>query len=363
MRLALREARRGRGRTSPNPPVGAVVVTAGGTVAGRGFHRRAGAPHAEIEALASAGSAARGATLVVTLEPCAHHGRTPPCTEAIVAAGVRRVVIGARDPNPHVPGQGAALLAAAGVEVADGVLEAACNDLIAPFRKHVRTGLPWVTLKLAASLDGRIATAAGDSRWITGPDSRRYAHRLRNEHDAILVGAETVRRDDPALTCRLRGGRNPLRIVLDGRLRLPATARVLTDGAAPTLIVAGRSAPARRPWMDRAAGVQVMRLSDRDGVVSPRALLRALGRRGVVSVLVEGGARVAGTLLRAGAVDRLLCFLAPMLIGEDGRPMVGPLGVLGLRSALRLGPLRLRRFATDILVATDVRAGEPGESD
>lgn len=358
MRQALRQARRGVGRTSPNPPVGAVVVAAHGAVVGRGFHRRAGMPHAEVEALGAAGNAARGGTLVVTLEPCAHHGRTPPCTDAILAAGVRRVVIGVSDPNPHVSGGGAQRLAAAGIDVKAGVLETACADLIAPFSKFVRTGLPWVTLKLAASLDGRIATSTGDSRWITGPDSRRYTHRLRDQHDAILVGAETVRRDDPELTCRLRGGRNPLRVVLDGRLRLPAAARVLCDKAAPTLIIAGRSAPARRAGISRTSAVEILRLPDRDGVVSPRALLRALGRRGIVSVLVEGGAQVAAQLLRAQMVDRLLCFLAPILIGGDGHPMLGPLGAEAVQSALRLGPLRVRRFAADVLVATDVRSGD-----
>jgi len=356
MRLALREARRGLGRTSPNPPVGAVVVAPDGTVVGRGFHRRAGAPHAEVEALRAAGAAAAGATLYVTLEPCAHQGRTPPCTEAVLAAGVRRVVIGTRDPNPKVPGQGAARLQAAGIDVATGVVEPACAELIAAFRKHVCTGFPWVTLKLAASLDGRIATVSGDSRWITGPDSRRYVHRLRNQHDAILVGAETVRQDDPALTCRLRGGRNPVRIVLDGRLRVPPAARVLTDGAAPTIVVAGRSAAARRTRLRHRDGVEVLTLPDRGGVVSPRAVLRALGRRGIVSVLVEGGASVAAALLAAGAVDRFLCFLAPTLIGGDGRPMLGALGVDTVAAALRLGPLRVRRFAADLLVVSDVRA-------
>src|SRR5512135_2351615 len=225
MRLALRLGRRGLGRTSPNPPVGAVVVS-GHTVVGRGYHHQAGMPHGEIEALTDAGARARGATLYVTLEPCAHHGRTPPCTDAVIAAGVRRVVFGTRDPNPTVSGNGMVRLRAARIAVTGGVLQPDCDELIAAFRKHVTTGLPLVTLKLAASLDGRIATATGESRWITGPESRLFTQRLRNEHDAILVGAQTVIRDDPELTCRLRGGRNPLRVVLDGRLRVPLGARV-----------------------------------------------------------------------------------------------------------------------------------------
>ena len=243
MRLAWRQGRRGLGRTSPNPPVGAVVV-AGGRVISAGYHHKAGEAHGEIEALRAAGSQARGATLYVTLEPCNHHGRTPPCTEAVIAAGIRRVVIGARDPNPHVRGNGIKRLQRAGISVTSGVERARCEDLIAGFRKHVTTGVPWVTLKLAASLDGRIATATGESRWITGADSRRFAHRVRAEHDAILVGAETVIRDDPELTCRIRGGHNPLRVIVDGRLRIPLTARVLTRlDAAATLVITSARAP------------------------------------------------------------------------------------------------------------------------
>jgi diaminohydroxyphosphoribosylaminopyrimidine deaminase/5-amino-6-(5-phosphoribosylamino)uracil reductase len=354
MRLALRLGRRGLGRTSPNPPVGAVVV-AGNTVVGRGYHRRAGLPHGEAEALRDAEKKARGATLYVTLEPCAHHGRTPPCTDAVIAAGVRRVVVGALDPNPNVPGHGVARLRAAGIEVITGVEQAACDELIAAFRKHVTTGMPLVTLKLAASLDGRIATATGESRWITSDASRRYVHRLRADSDAILVGAETVLRDDPELTCRLRGGRNPRRVILDGRLRLPLRAKVLaTTRVAATLVVTGRHASAAKARQIAARGATVVRLPAPAGRISMTRLMRALGRRGVMSVLVEGGATVAAAALAARVVDRLLIFYAPKLIGGDGRPMLGPLGVRRLRQALRLGPLRVRRLATDVLVATEV---------
>jgi diaminohydroxyphosphoribosylaminopyrimidine deaminase/5-amino-6-(5-phosphoribosylamino)uracil reductase len=354
MRLALRLGRRGLGRSSPNPPVGAVVV-ARGEVVGRGFHRQAGLPHAEVEALRSAGRRARGATLYVTLEPCAHHGRTPPCTDAIIGAGVRRVVAGTRDPNPAVPGNGLARLRAAGITVRSGVLQPACDDLIAGFRKRVTSGLPLVTLKLAASLDGRIATASGESRWITGEDSRRFAHRLRNQHDAVLVGAETVIRDDPELTCRLRGGRNPLRVVLDGRLRLPLRARVLTNTAsAATLVVADRQAAAAKVRQVEARGAEVLRLPAQAGRVSMPRLLRALGQRGITSVLIEGGATVAAAALAARVVDRVVIFYAPMFIGADGRPMLAPLGVHHLRQAMRLAPPRVRRFAADVLVATEV---------
>jgi diaminohydroxyphosphoribosylaminopyrimidine deaminase/5-amino-6-(5-phosphoribosylamino)uracil reductase len=353
MRLALRLGRRGLGRTSPNPPVGAVVV-AHGTVVGRGYHRKAGLPHAEADALRAAGGRARGATLYVTLEPCAHYGRTPPCTDAIAAAGVRRVVIGARDPNPAVPGNGMARLRAAGIDVSSGVLQPASEQLIAAFRKHVTTGLPLVTLKLAASLDGRIATVTGESRWITSEASRRFVHRLRSEHDAILVGAETVIQDDPELTCRLRGGHNPLRVILDGRLRVPLRARVLTNtGSAATLVVTGRGAAGARIRQIEAMGAGVLSLPANAGQLSIVRVLRALARRNVMSVLIEGGATVAALALRARSVDRLLIFYAPKLIGGDGRPMLGPLGVRHLRHAPRLGTLRVKRFATDVLVATE----------
>jgi diaminohydroxyphosphoribosylaminopyrimidine deaminase/5-amino-6-(5-phosphoribosylamino)uracil reductase len=353
MRLALRLGRRGVGRTSPNPPVGAVLV-AHGRVVGRGFHRQAGLPHAEIEAVRAAGARARGATCFVTLEPCNHHGRTPPCTGALIAAGVRRVVAGTRDPNPAVRGNGLARLRAAGIAVTSGVERAACDELIAAFRKHATTGLPLVTLKLAASLDGRIATATGESRWITSAASRRYAHRLRAEHDAILVGAETVIRDDPELTCRIRGGRNPLRVVLDGRLRLPPRARVLDTRAASTLVITSGDAPAARIRRLTAAGAQVVQLPGRAGQIPLRRVLRALGRRGILSVLIEGGAGVAAAAIRAGVVDRLLLFYAPKLIGGDGHPMLGPLHVRRLRQAPRLGPFRVRRLAEDVLLATEM---------
>ncbi len=353
MRMAIRLARRGLGRTRPNPPVGAVVVL-DGTVVGRGYHRKAGTAHGEAAALVAAGDKARGATLYVTLEPCAHHGRTPPCTEAVLAAGIRRVVIGTRDPNPKVVGQGIERLREAGLDVAYGIEQRACDALIAGFRRHASTGLPFLTLKLATSLDGRIATVGGESKWITNARSRRHAHRLRNEHDAILVGAETVRRDDPELTCRLRGGRNPLRVILDGRLRIPLTAKVLDVSLAPTLVIAAASAPARRVAALRERGVEVVCLAGTRGVIPFKRVLQELGRRDITSVLVEGGAAVAASALQARAVDQLLMFMAPILIGGDGKGVLGPLGVRRLRQVVRLGTLRVKRFAEDLLIATEV---------
>lgn len=363
MRLALTAGRKGLGRTSPNPPVGAVIVRRGDVV-GTGYHHRAGEPHAEIEALRAAGRRARGATLYVTLEPCNHHGRTPPCSEAVAAAGLRRVVIGTPDPNPSVAGGGADRLRSAGLEVASGTLQHECDELIAFFRKHVRTGRPFVTLKLAASLDGRIATATGDSRWITGPASRRHVHHLRDIHDAVLVGAETAILDDPELTCRRRGGRNPLRVVVDGRLRLPVQAKLVAGAAAvPTLVFTARGADPQRVAELRAAGVDVVAIPGRAGILPWKRILSELGRRGASSVLVEGGSQVATALLRARLVDRLNLFLAPKLLGGDGRPVLGPLGVRRIDEALALGRLELRRFSGDLFLATTVDSDDADESD
>jgi diaminohydroxyphosphoribosylaminopyrimidine deaminase/5-amino-6-(5-phosphoribosylamino)uracil reductase len=349
MRAAIRLARRGLGRTSPNPPVGAVVV-AKGRIVGRGYHRRAGAAHGEAAALHDAGSRAKGATLYVTLEPCSHHGRTPPCTEAVLASGVARVVVGVRDPNPTVKGGGIERLRRRGLRVDVGVEERRCAEVIRAFAKHARTGLPFVTLKLAASLDGRIATVTGASRWISGEPARRMVHRLRDEHDAVMVGAGTVRADDPALTCRVRGGRDPLRVVISGRMRLPLDVQILNDrAAAGTLVIAAT----RKPTVERALrarGVTVLVQPAKNGALSMRRVLTALARRGVRSVLIEGGAGLAAAVLRERVADEILCFLAPKLIGGDGRPMLESLGVHGLSNAVTLAELHVQLFGPDLLL-------------
>jgi diaminohydroxyphosphoribosylaminopyrimidine deaminase / 5-amino-6-(5-phosphoribosylamino)uracil reductase len=347
MRLAVRLGRRGLGRSSS--PVGAVVV-AKGRVVGRGFHRRNGAPHAEVEALRQAGARSRGATLYVTLEPCNHHGRTPPCTDAVLAAGVRRVVYGQRDPNPRVRGGGAARLRRAGIRVESGVGAAACAELIAAFATVSRTGRPLVALKLAVSLDGRIASRTGASRWITGAPARRAVHRLRDEYDAVMVGAGTVIADDPALTCRRRGGRDPLRVVVDGGLRVPLSARVLTNAAAPGTLLATTMHTGRKLATLRRRGVSVLVLPGRNGVLSLRRLLAHLAARGVTSVLIEGGATLAAAALRARVVDRLFVFVAPKLIGGDGVPMLGPLGVTAMAGAVPVRVLGISRLGSDWLV-------------
>lgn len=349
MRQAVRLGRRGLGRTSPNPPVGAVVV-AGGKVVGRGYHHGPGRAHGEIEALRAAGQRSRGATLYVTLEPCNHHGRTPPCTEAILAAGVRRVVFGMSDPNPGVRGGGAARLRRRGVTVISGIESEACAELNAGFTSLVTRGRPLVTLKLAASLDGRIATGTGASRWITGAAARAVVHRLRDEHDAVLVGAGTVIADDPELTCRRRGGRDPLRVVLDGRLRIPLSARVVADRAAGGTLVVTAARGGRKLTELRRRGVGLLSLPGRSGDVDVKLLLRRLAARGVATVLVEGGAGVAAAMLRAGVVDHALFFLAPKLIGGDGVPMLGPLGVARLERAPALRIVRVSKVGADLLV-------------
>lgn len=320
MRAALAEAI--KGTPSPNPHVGAVIV-ADGEIVGRGYHPKPGREHAEVMAIRDAGARARGATIYVTLEPCNHHGRTPPCTEAILAAGITRVVLGVADPNPHVEGGGTARLRAAGVEVVEGVEEADCARVIAPFAKHVRQGRPWVRLKLAASLDGRIASAQGVSKWITGPESRRSVHALRARVDAVAVGIGTALADDPALTVRdvepIADRAPPARVVFDSQARLPLTSQLVrTAREIPTLLVVDEHVDARA---HEAAGVRVVR--------APRgdldAALAALGREGIVDLLVEGGAQLAGGLMAADLVDELRWYVAPIALGAGGTAaLVGP---------------------------------------
>jgi diaminohydroxyphosphoribosylaminopyrimidine deaminase/5-amino-6-(5-phosphoribosylamino)uracil reductase len=312
MRAALQLAARGRGRTSPNPAVGCVVV-AGGAVVGQGFHPRAGEPHAEVFALDAAGERARGATLYVTLEPCCHHGRTPPCTERILAAGVARVVAAMTDPDPRVSGGGVERLRAAGVEVEVGCLEAEARELNAPYVTARTLGRPFFLLKYAMTLDGRLHAASGDARWVSGEESRRRAHGLRDWMDAVLVGAGTVLADDPQLTCRIPGGRDPLRVIADTRARTPASARALGRGC---LVAVGPDAPAAAVRAMERTGAEVVRLpTGEGGHIDLRALAAELLGRGALGVLAEGGPTLLAALADAGLCDRVVCFLAPKLIG------------------------------------------------
>jgi diaminohydroxyphosphoribosylaminopyrimidine deaminase/5-amino-6-(5-phosphoribosylamino)uracil reductase len=352
MAEALCLARRGAGRTSPNPAVGAVVVR-GGKIVGRGFHRRAGGAHAEVFALREAGARARGATLYVTLEPCCHIGRTGPCVDRVLESGVTRVVVGSLDPNPRVRAKGIARLRRQGVAVECGLRERECRELNVDFEKYITTGLPFVVLKLAATLDGRIASAHGDSRWVTGEAARRRVHEMRNRLDAVIVGSQTVLADDPELSCRIRGGRHPLRVVLDGRLRSPRSARVFCTAPERTRLytLADRSAKARGL---RRLGVVVCRGGgDRQG--SLRRTLEDLARAGIMSVLIEGGGKVAARALREQLVDRLALFFAPKILGAEGRPVVGALGIRRMAEAISLREVRVERLGEDLLIE-----GRPG---
>lgn len=359
MQRALDLAAKGLGRTSPNPAVGAVIVR-GENVIGEGFHRRAGLPHAEIEALKRVRGAVKGATLYVTLEPCSHHGRTPPCADAVVSAGLKRVVVGMLDPNPLVQGRGIRRLRRAGIEVKIGVLRERCERLNEDFTTLIQTGRPMVTLKLAASLDGRIAAASGDSQWISNDLSRHLVHELRNRMDAIIVGAETVRTDDPQLTCRIRGGRDPLRIVLDGRLSINPSARICTqDSTAKTLIVTTEDqAQSRKRKELEERGVEVFCLPGEQGRVRLVSLLQELGQRGLKSVLIEGGGQVAAAALQERVVDKVFFFYGPKLLGGDGRPMIGSLGIDRVAAGLKLHTIELHRFRDDILVTGYIRGKE-----
>jgi diaminohydroxyphosphoribosylaminopyrimidine deaminase/5-amino-6-(5-phosphoribosylamino)uracil reductase len=349
MRRALGLAARGLGRTHPNPAVGALVVR-GRQVIGAGYHRRAGAAHAEVVALRRAGARAAGATLYITLEPCVHFGRTPPCLDAILRSRVRRVVIGTIDPNPRMLGRGVRALRRAGVEVSVGPCGRDCRRLLAGYETRMRLGRPLVVVKLAASLDGRIATANGSARWITGSTARRRAHEMRNRLDAVMVGAGTVRADDPRLTCRIAGGRDPIRVIVDGQLRTSPRARVVRlRSRAPTWIFAARDAPQRRAAALTRAGVEVIRTTGR-GHVDLRAVCQELGARGVTSVLLEGGAMLSAAAIRARIVDRLVLFLAPIVIGGDGVPAVGTLGTRSPAGAMRLRELRTDWAGDDLVL-------------
>jgi diaminohydroxyphosphoribosylaminopyrimidine deaminase/5-amino-6-(5-phosphoribosylamino)uracil reductase len=354
MKTALRLAARGAGWVSPNPMVGAVVVK-DGQIVGRGFHRRAGLPHAEVEALRDAGESARGAALYVTLEPCNHQGRTPPCTQAILAAGVRRVIIAARDPNPQVTGGGAEFLAQQGVDVAVGVLEVEAQQLNEAWFHWMETGRPWVMAKAACSLDGRIATASGESQWLTGETARAFGHRLRHQVDAILVGVGTVLADNPQLTARLPHGRShdPIRIVLDSHLRMPLDSKLVKlDSPAPTWVATTGQAPPEAIQTLQGRGVEVLVLPADSGRVSLPALLKILGERQVQSVLVEGGAETLGTFFDQRLVQQFYFFYAPKILGGIKAPvMVGGQGVAHLGEAHIARNLSIRRLGVDLLVS------------
>lgn len=351
MQAALALARRGLGSVWPNPAVGCVLVKDGAVVA-RGWTQTGGRPHGETEALERAGPAAKGATAYVSLEPCCHWGKTPPCTDALIAAGVARVVVPIEDPDPRVSGRGIAKLKAAGIEVATGVCAEAAAAVNEGFFRRIQDGRPLVTVKLATSLDGRIATASGESRWITGDAARDRAHLLRARHDAVMVGSNTVLLDNPELTCRLPGlaDRSPVRIVVDGRLRVPLTARLVAEAAkVPTWFITLKGDAPERHQAFRDCGVDLIEVHAAGETVDLGEALQELGRRGLTRVLVEGGATLAAALVRAGLVDHLAWFRAPRLIGGDGIPAVTAFGVDHLGKTPRFERAGIETVGEDVL--------------
>ena len=351
MRVAVAIGRRALGNAWPNPAVGCVIVRDGVAV-GRGWTAPGGRPHAETEALARARTAARGATAYVTLEPCSHTGQTPPCADALIEAGIARCLIARRDPDPRVDGGGIDRLGAADIAVEVGLCADEAEEGLSGFLTRVRHGRPAVTLKLASTLDGRIATRSGESRWITGEAARRSAHMLRARHDAILVGAGTAREDNPSLTCRLPGleDRSPVRVVVEGRRPIPATHTLIADAARiPTWTMVAESLAAERKEAYRGSGVEIEAVEpDAAENVDLAAALGVLGGKGITSVLVEGGGRIAAALLRAGLVDRLVWYRAGLAIGADGLPAIGELGVDALDAAPHFEKIASRPVGDDV---------------
>jgi diaminohydroxyphosphoribosylaminopyrimidine deaminase/5-amino-6-(5-phosphoribosylamino)uracil reductase len=352
MERALSLARKGIGKTSPNPAVGCVIVQ-GGTVVGEGWHRKAGTPHAEIHALRQAGERARNADVYVTLEPCSHFGKTPPCAEALVKAGVARVFAGMIDPNPRVSGKGAAILQSAGIDVRIGLMEKECTRVNEAFIKHAITGRPFVILKSALTLDGKTATATGHSKWITSDKSRRYVHKLRSAVDAIMVGVGTVIADDPQLTCRIHGGRkDPVRIVVDSRLRIPRDAKILhQESDAGTLVATIMQDSAILDEFRKPGTAEVIQCREKSGRVDLDDLMKKLGMLGIQSVLLEGGRELAGEMLRLGLIDKFLLFFAPKLVGgEDGLGLFAGKGVESMTEAKKLKDIKISRFGEDFML-------------
>jgi diaminohydroxyphosphoribosylaminopyrimidine deaminase / 5-amino-6-(5-phosphoribosylamino)uracil reductase len=348
MRHALALAKRGLGRVAPNPSVGCLVVSPEGAVLGRGWTQPGGRPHAEIVALEAAGRAARGATVYVTLEPCAHHGQTPPCADALIAAGVARVVGAIEDPDPRVSGKGFARLRGAGIDVATGLLADEAAEVAAGFLLRVREGRPLVTLKIAQSLDGKVATASGQSKWITGDEARRFGHLLRAQNDAILVGIETVLADDPALTCRIPGleDRSPLRVVLDTRGRLGKGSQIATTANRfRTLQFTANP----KPLLAKSAVEIVSAATDKSGRIDTPAMLAELGRRGVTRLLVEGGPTIQAVFLDEGLADRIELFTAPVVLGAGARNSVASMRAATLEEGPRFFRVGRRTLGPDLL--------------
>ncbi len=351
MARALQLAERGFYTTSPNPRVGC-VLTKDGAVVGEGWHERAGQPHAEVHALRAAGAAARGATAYVTLEPCSHHGRTPPCADALIAAGVSRVVVAVQDPNPLVAGQGIARLRAAGIEVECGLMETSARELNIGFFSRMSRGLPWVRSKIAASLDGRTALANGTSKWITGEAARHDVQRWRARSCAVLTGVGTVLADDPQLNVRIETERQPLRVVLDSQLRMSPAARILRDGR--TLVYTASTDESKRSAL-QAAGAEVVAMPNEHAQVDLPGVMRDLARRGINEVLVEAGRTLNGALFKAGLVDELVLYLAPQLLGDAARGMADLGELVRLDQRISLAWQDVRHVGDDLRITARIR--------
>jgi len=357
MRLALDLARKAEGQTNPNPVVGAVLVKSGEVVA-KGYHKKAGLPHAEIIALRKAGGKARGADLYVNLEPCCHHGRTPPCTEAIIAAGIKRVILGIRDPNRLVSGRGIRFLRNQGVEVVTGVLKRDCEKINESFIKYITTGRPWVILKSAFSLDGKIATRTGDSRWITGSKARAYAHRLRSKVDAVLVGAETVRVDDPQLTVRpkKKGMHNPVRIIVAGKNTISISAKIFNNAHKERVIyAASASLSSARKKKLKEIGVEVLLVKHKKEQVDLPLLMDKLGEMEITSIMIEGGSEISGNALKEKLIDKVICFLAPKIIGGKNAPgPVGGQGIAKLKDSIQIKEMSVEKLGNDLVIEGNI---------
>jgi diaminohydroxyphosphoribosylaminopyrimidine deaminase/5-amino-6-(5-phosphoribosylamino)uracil reductase len=349
MKRALALARKGIGKTSPNPAVGCVIVK-DGTIVGEGWHKKAGGPHAEIHALEMAGDAARGADVYVTLEPCCHIGKTPPCSDALIKAGVRRVVVGMSDPNPQFCGGGLAALKKAGIETSFGVLEEACRAINLPFIKQVTTGTPYVTYKCAMTLDGNIATITGESRWISCEESRKYVHRMRARMDAVMVGVDTVIADNPQLTVRHVRGKNPLRVIVDTRLRTPESVIVLSDRHSSKTIIATTESNPRVHARYLKQGATIVVCEEYESRVSMKDLLSKLGTMGIQSILLEGGSRLAGDMLQHGLIDELAFFVAPKIIGNNGFAPFTLQDITSMDQAIKLNFIDVSRSGADLII-------------
>lgn len=351
MKKALAVASSVVGKTSPDPAVGAVVVR-NGRIISTGFHDRFKTPHAETYALKKAGRKAAGATLYINLEPCCHFGNTPPCTDNIIKTGIKRVVAAMQDPNPLVNGKGFRKLEKAGIKVVKGVLEKEALKLNEAFVKHIVTGMPFVTLKTAMSLDGKTTTSCGESKWITGPASRKSAHRLRALNDAVLVGINTVLKDDPLLTVRLaRAEKQPLRVVADSKAKLPLNSNLVKDKSAFTLVAVTKAAPRKKIRALEKAGCKVLELPGKNGRVDLKKLFEKLGKMRITSVLIEGGSEIAGSALENGLIDKVIFFVSPKLIGgRASLTAVGGRGIAGLSKALKLTKISVKRSGEDLVI-------------